>query len=255
MKMSLNADLGESIGDTVIGNDAAMLDIVSSANLACGFHGGDPVVMQNTVTKAKARGVSIGAHPGYDDKEGFGRRPMTLTQQELTTLMWYQMGALAAISHAGGHPMTHVKPHGALNNQACADRDMADVLCRAIADFDRDLILLAPAESHLLGAGRDAGLAVAAEIFADRAYLPDGQLMPRTDAGAVLHDPTDAATHVERMLDAGGVVAADGTVLPCDIQSICVHGDGVTGVETAAAIRGLLLSGGHDIVPIADLIG
>ncbi len=255
MKININADLGESIGDAIVGNDAAMLDIVSSANLACGFHGGDPVVMQDTVAAAKTRGVSIGAHPGYDDKEGFGRRPMTLTTPELTALMWYQMGALAAVSHASGHPMTHVKPHGALNNQACADRDMADVLTRAIADYDRDLILLAPAQSHLWQAGRDKGLPVAAEIFADRAYLPDGQLMPRGQSGAVIHDPTDAAAHVERMVDAGGIVAADGTVLPCDIQSICVHGDGATGVETAAAIRALFTSGGHDIVTLAELIG
>lgn len=255
MKININADLGESIGDAIIGNDAAMLDIVSSANLACGFHGGDPVVMTETAQAAKARGVSIGAHPGYDDKEGFGRRPMTVTSQELTGLMWYQMGALAAISHAIGHPMTHVKPHGALNNQACADRAMADALSRAITDYDRDLILLAPAESHLLRAGRDAGLNVASEIFADRAYLSDGQLMPRGQSGAVLHDPSDAVAHVERMLDAGGIVAADGVVLPCDIHSICVHGDGATGVATAAAIRGLCMAGGHDIVTLADLIG
>lgn len=254
MKININADMGESWGAFVMGDDAGLLDIVASANIACGLHGGDPKVIADTTRLAQSRGVSIGAHPGYADLHGFGRRAMTLSDGEIEALVLYQLGAVAGIARALGHPMTHVKPHGALNNQACADRHLADVIARAIHRFDPGLILLAPVLSQLAAAGSAAGLPVALEIFADRTYESDGQLTPRSVPGSVLHGAEEARDHVLRMVDAGGIVTRTGPVLPTPFHSVCVHGDGARAVAAARLIRQALEAAGHQILPLPDLL-
>ena len=202
MKINLNADLGESFGAWKMGDDAGLLQLVRTANIACGFHAGDPLVMRQTVRTALAAGVSLGAHPSYPDLAGFGRRAMAMAPAELEAAVLYQLGALAGIAQAEGGRLTHVKPHGALNNQACEDAALADVVARAVKAFDRELILLAPALSELVAAGDRAGLRVAAEVFADRAYTDAATLVPRHQPGAVLHD--DDAQHLRAWRHAGG---------------------------------------------------
>lgn len=254
MQLNLNADMGESFGPWVMGSDEALLGIIDSANLACGLHAGDPLVMRRAVGAARDAGVSIGAHPGFADLNGFGRRPMHLPEEELEALVHYQVGALAAMGQAAGWPIRHVKPHGAMNNMACADRAMADVLARAVARLDPSLILLAPAESALAQAGAAAGLRVALEVFADRSYESDGQLSPRSQPGAVLHSPEAARDHVLSMVEAGGLVTREGEVIATPFHSICVHGDGPGAVETARLVRQALLAAGHELLPL-DRIG
>lgn len=252
--INLNADLGESFGAWTMGSDAELLQVVGSANIACGFHAGDPVVMRETVRLAIANGVSLGAHPAFPDLQGFGRRVMQLSPQELEATILYQVGALQAMAAAEGGRVSHVKPHGALNNLACADAAMAATVARAVKALDRDLILLAPALSALERAGEAAGLRVASEVFADRSYQADGQLTPRSLPGSVLHDPQDCVRHVLRMLEAGGIVTADGQRLPTRIHSICVHGDGPGAVAAAQAIRRALEVAGQRTVPLPDLV-
>lgn len=252
MKLNLNADLGESVGVWTTSADEALLPIVDSANIACGFHAGDPQVMRNTVRLALAAKTSLGAHPAYPDLKGFGRRAMALRPAELEAVILYQLGALTAMAQAEGGSLTHVKPHGALNNQACEDAVLADTVVRAVAAFNRNLILLAPATSELVGAGERGGLRVACEIFADRAYTARGTLQARGTAGAVLHDPAESLAHVRRMLDAGGVVATDGTVLKTNIHSICVHGDNAAAVAMVRILREALIADGHQLVPLPE---
>lgn len=254
MHLNLNADLGESWGAFVMGNDADLLPLVDSANIACGMHGGDPLVMARTVRLARASGASIGAHPGYADLHGFGRRPMRLPEDELAALVTYQIGALTAVARAEGVPVTHVKPHGAMSNQACADPVMAGVIARAVAAVDPGLILLAPVLSELARAGAEAGLTVALEVFADRTYEPDGQLTPRSVPGSVLHDPAACVDHVLRMVDKGGIVARDGSILWTAFHSVCVHGDGPAAVATARAVRAALIAAGHDLRPLPAIL-
>lgn len=253
MQINLNADLGESFGPWSMGDDPSLLEIVTSANVACGFHAGDPLVMLRTVELARDRGVSIGAHPAFPDLQGFGRRPMTLPPAELEAVLLYQLAALSGVATACGHRMTHVKPHGALNNMACADRTLSDVISRAVKRFDPSLILLAPALSPLAAAGQDDGLTVALEIFADRTYQDDGQLTPRKLPGSVLHTADECVAHVLKMIDAGGIVTTGGSVLPCAFHSICVHGDGPEAVASARAIRAALLAHGHTLSALPDL--
>ena len=254
MKINLNADLGESFGAWTMGEDAALLGVVNSANIACGFHAGDPLVMRNTVRTALAAGVGLGAHPAYPDLQGFGRRPMTLAPAELEAVILYQIGALAGMAAAEGGRLSHVKPHGALNNQACEDAALADVVARAVRDFDRELVLLAPALSELQAAGQRAGLAVAAEIFADRAYTDAGTLVPRSRPGAVLHDADAVVAHVLRMLQAGGIVAASGKLLPTAMHSICVHGDTPGAVDNARRLRAALKAAGWQMAGLNEVI-
>ena len=254
MRININADMGESWGAFRMGDDAGLLGAVASANIACGLHGGDPRVMADTIRLARDRGVSIGAHPGYADLHGFGRRAMILSDADLEALVLYQLGALAGMAHALGHPMTHVKPHGAMNNQAAADRHMADVIAGAIRSFDPGLILLAPVLSELAAAGSGAGLKVALEIFADRTYEEDGQLTPRALKGSVLHDPEAARDHVLAMLDAGGIVTRTGKVLQTPFHSVCVHGDGAAAVAAARLIRHAVEAAGHQVLPLPDLV-
>ncbi|SDE78003.1 LamB/YcsF family protein [Limimaricola pyoseonensis] len=252
MKINLNADLGESFGPYVIGNDEALLGVVGAANIACGFHGGDPVVIARAIARARETGASIGAHPGHADLQGFGRRAMTLSEGELRHSVLYQVSAVAGMARALGHPLTHVKPHGAMNNQACADRAMADTIARAVAEADPDLILLAPALSELAAAGEAAGLRVALEVFADRTYEADGSLTPRARPGSVLHGRDEALGHVKRMIEASGIVTREGETLKTPFHSICVHGDGAEALDTARALREALASWGHAPVTLPE---
>lgn len=252
--INLNADLGESYGAWTMGSDTELLQVINSANIACGFHAGDPVVMRETVRLAVAHGVSLGAHPAFPDLPGFGRRVMQLSPRELEAAILYQVGALQAMAAAEGGRVTHVKPHGAMNNMACADEAMAATVARAVKALDRELILLAPALSALERVGEAAGLRVAREVFADRTYQADGQLTPRSRPGAVLHEASDCVQHVQRMLDAGGIVTVDGQRLPTRIDSICVHGDGPGAVAAAQAIRAALEGAGHRLATLPDLL-
>ena len=254
MKINLNADLGESFGAWTMGEDQALLQVVNSANIACGFHAGDPLVMRNTVRTALAAGVGLGAHPAYPDLQGFGRRPMTMAPAELEAALIYQIGALAGMAAAEGGRLTHVKPHGALNNQACEDAALADTVARAVRAIDRDLILMAPALSELVSAGDRAGLAVAAEVFADRAYTDAGTLVPRSQPGAVLHDPAAVVNHVIRMLEAGGIVAQSDRVLPTVMHSVCVHGDTPGAVDNARRLRAALQDRGWVLTGLRDIV-
>ena len=251
--INLNADLGEGFGPWQMGDDAAMLDIVASANIACGGHAGDANTMRRTVRLAQERGVSIGAHPSYPDLQGFGRRAMAMAPEELESHVAVQIGALAGIATLEATRVTHVKPHGALNNLACVDRSVADTICRAMRAVDRTLILLAPAASQLVLAGRAAGLAVVEEIFADRAYLPDGQLVPRTRSDAMIHGPAACLAHVLAMLDAGALIATDGTRIPTPIGSICVHGDNPDAVAVARHLREQLEHQGYRVASLPEL--
>lgn len=255
MDINLNADLGESFGAYRMGDDAALMQIIGSANVACGFHGGDPAVMADTVRLARAAGVSIGAHPSYPDLQGFGRRAMHFSAGELSAMVIYQVGALMGMAQSQGVRVSHVKPHGALNNMACEDAALAATVARAVRDVDRSLILLAPALSKLSQAGREAGLKVADEIFADRAYRDDGHLVPRNQPGAVLTTSEDCLAHVLRMLERGGIVSAGGRLLPTAFHSVCVHGDSAHAVATASAVRAGLLAAGHRLCSLPDLLG
>ena len=255
MDINLNADLGESYGAWRMGDDPALLQVVGSANVACGFHGGDPLVMTRTVKLALAAGVSIGAHPSFPDLQGFGRRAMQLPADELAAIVTYQVGALMGVARAQGARVSHVKPHGAMSNLACEDAAMATTIAQAVKALDPGLILLAPALSQLALAGRAVGLRVADEVFADRAYTDEGNLVPRSQPGAVLASSADCLAHVLRMLDSGGIVSASGKRLATPFHSICVHGDNAHAVATAAAVRQGLMDAGHRLCTLPQLIG
>lgn len=225
MTIDLNCDMGESFGAYTIGADAEVMRSISSANVACGFHGGDPGVMRRTVRLAAAAGVAVGAHPGLPDLVGFGRREMKIAATDVEDLVAYQIGALDAIARSEGLRLRHVKAHGALYNMAAKDRALADAIARAVRAFDPSLILFAPPASELQRAGEAAGLAVAAEGFADRAYEPDGSLMPRSRPGAVVHDPAEVVRRAVRMATHGRVTAADGSEIVMRVATICTHGD------------------------------
>ncbi len=252
--LNLNSDLGESFGPWEMGSDDAMLRIVNSANVACGFHASDPLVMFTTAALARDNGVSIGAHPGFPDLQGFGRRRMDIPLPELEALVTYQIGALDACARAQGTRVTHVKPHGALSNIACADRKIADAIARAVYRLDPALILLAPSASQLAYAGRDKGLPVVEEIFADRAYLDDGNLVPRSQPGAMVHGAEASLQHVMRMVEESALISINGKRIPVNPQSICVHGDGAEAVATARALREGLLKAGYRLAPLPELV-
>lgn len=251
--INLNADLGESFGPYKMGEDETLLTSITSANVACAYHGGDPVVMHQTIKLAKKNNVSIGAHPSFPDLQGFGRRPMTLSPHEVYTMVIYQIGALQAMAASLGETVTHVKPHGALNNMACEDADLAHTLCKAVKDIDSGLIFLAPALSQLSKEGKKAGLCVAEEIFADRAYTDKGTLVNRKIKGAVIHDKTECTNRVLDMIDQGGIVTLNGQLLKTDIHSICVHGDTISACETAEHLKHGLLKQGLDIKRLDEM--
>lgn len=252
-KLNLNSDLGESFGAWVMAGDAAMLGIVNSANVACGYHAGDPLVMIQTVERAKKNGVSIGAHPSFPDLQGFGRRRMDIPGPELEAMLIYQIGALDACARAQGSKVTHVKPHGALSNIASADRKVADAVARAVHRLDPSLILLAPAASQMALAGREIGLKIVEEIFADRAYLDDGNLVPRSQPGAMIHGAEASLAHVLRMVEESALISINGKRIPVNPQSICVHGDNAEAVTVAQAIREGLTKAGYTLVTIPEL--
>lgn len=252
--INLNADLGESFGAWTMGSDREILHSVNSANVACGFHAGDPLVMRNTLRLAKAAGVSVGAHPSFPDLQGFGRRRMQLDPAELEAVLIYQIAALDGMARTEGLRLGHVKAHGALSNMACADLSLARTVARAIAAYQPKLILLAPALSCLCSAGHEAGLAVVEEIFADRAYLDDGQLVPRSRPDAMIHGAERSLAHVEAMLAEQAIISITGKRLPTAIGSICVHGDGPEAVATAAHLRVELERKGWRLQPLPALI-
>lgn len=237
MRIDLNSDVGESFGAWTLGQDAALMPVITSANIACGFHAGDPGVMRTTVALARAHGVAVGAHPGFPDLAGFGRREMHCSPRDVEDFVVYQIGALAAVAAAEGLRLHHVKAHGALYNMACADAALAAAIARATAAVDPSLILFGLPGSHLLSEGRRADLQVAAEIFADRAYLADGTLVPRSSSGSVIHDPATVVARAVAMARERSVLAIDGTPVPLEADTLCVHGDTPGAAALAAAIR------------------
>ncbi|WP_290688978.1 MULTISPECIES: LamB/YcsF family protein [unclassified Haematobacter] len=251
MKVDLNADLGESFGPWVMGDDMAMLDLVTSANVACGGHAGDPETMFDTLRAASARGVSVGAHPGFADREGFGRRVIPMPAAEIGRLVVAQVGALTGIAALAGAQVRYVKPHGALGNLAADDRDVAEAIVGAVAALPGRLAILAISGTVLEQAARAAGLPVYSEIFADRAYLPNGRLVPRTREGAMLHDADEAAERLIRFLDSGRMPVLGGDPIPLSAQSICVHGDSPGAVGMAQQVRSRLERAGVTVAPFA----
>src|SRR3981081_1542973 len=250
MIIDLNCDLGEGFGAWEMGNDAALIELDTAVNIACGFHPGDADTMRKTVGLAKARGVSIGAHPGYRDLHGFGRRPVVgLSSPEIENLVAYQIGALQAIATLAGHKVTHVKAHGALSNVACDDDVTARAIASAIKAVDRDLIFVVLANSKLVTAGDAAGLSMAHEIFADRAYEDDGTLVSRRKPGAVLHDPAAIAQRVMRMVQDGAVTSVSGKVIKMHMDTVCIHGDTPGAVEIGRGVRQALKDNGIDVAP------
>ena len=237
MRIDLNSDVGETFGPWKMGNDVDLMPNVTSANVACGFHGGDPSTMRQTVRLAKQHGVAVGAHPGFPDLVGFGRRELKATPNEVEDLVMYQIAAIAGVAAAEGLRLQHVKAHGALYNMACRDRALADAIARAVAALDRNLILFGLPNSELLRAGEAAGLRVAAEGFADRAYAVDGSLASRQLAGSVIHDPATVVARVIKMVKERAVVAVDGSTIRFESDTICVHGDTEGAARLAQEIR------------------
>ena len=253
-RVDLNCDLGESFGAYTLGMDRAVIPHISSANVACGFHASDPLVMDQTVAMAKAYDVAVGAHPGYPDLVGFGRRNLSVTPAELKAMVQYQVGALQAFCQAKGVRMQHVKPHGAMYNMAAKDRRLADAICQGVQEIDPELILLGLSGSCLLEAGEAAGLRCASEVFADRAYEDDGSLTPRGLEGAVITDEEVAIARVLQMVQQGTVTARSGKTISIQADSICLHGDGEKAVEFAKKIRNELTASGVKIVPLSELL-
>lgn len=235
--IDMNADLGESFGHYSIGDDSAMLDIVTSANVACGFHGGDPEVMAQTFQTAREKNVTVGAHPGYPDLWGFGRRLIPFSAGETERLTAYQIGAAQAMSAYAGHPITYVKTHGAMGNLAERDAEVATAVLNAIEAVDPSLALVAGAFGELERLGRERGMTVYTEIFADRAYTEEGHLVSRKEPGAVLHDVDFVSDRVIRMVKAGAIETRSGKMLPTQMDTICVHGDNAESVAIARTIR------------------
>ena len=249
--VDLNADLGEGFGVWQLGDDDAMLGIVTSANVACGFHAGDSATLARTCRLAAERGVRIGAQVSYRDFAGFGRRFFDMPPEELSADVMYQIGALSALAKAAGSAVSYVKPHGALYNAVVTHRDQARAVVEAVHTVDPELPLLGLAGSVLFEAAAERGLRTVAEAFADRSYRPDGQLVSRRERNAVLHDPDEIAERVISMVTAGRVAAVDGSTIPITVESVCVHGDSEGAVQIATAVRERLLAEGVDLSPFS----
>lgn len=247
--IDLNSDLGEGFGPWPMGDDAAMLDLVTSANIACGGHAGDAETMFATLRLAAERGVVAGAHPGYEDRAGFGRRVIPMAPADIGRMVAAQVGAMAGVAALAGVPLRYVKPHGALANLAADDAAVAASIVAAVRAQPGGLALLAISGTALEQAARAAGMPVYSEIFADRAYLPNGRLMPRSQPGAVLHDPQAAADRLLRFLDSGLMPVAGGDAIPLAADSICVHGDNPAAVAMARQIRDRLAAAGVALAP------
>lgn len=249
-KIDLNCDLGESFGAYTMGMDDKVIPLISSCNIACGYHASDPLVMQKTVALAKEAGVRIGAHPGYPDLMGFGRRNLNVTSAEAAAYVTYQLGALYAFAKVAGVRIQHVKPHGALYNMAGKDYNLALAIAKAVKNFDPSLILMGLSGSESIRAAEDIGLSVAREVFADRAYMPDGSLMPRGREGAVIRDEEEAIRRVIRMVKEHKVTACDGTDIEIVPDSVCVHGDNEKALTFVTRIRSALEAEGVEIAPL-----
>ncbi len=243
-RIDLNADMGEGFGRWTLGDDAALLDIMTSANIACGFHAGDPDVMANTMRLATERGVGIGAHPGFPDLQGFGRRRMHLPAESLKNAIRYQIGAARAIAASVGGTVRHVKLHGALSNMASEDAALARACYEAALEVDPALVIMVLAATAQEAVVREIGCAYAAEIFADRAYEDDATLVDRSKPGAVIHDPAQASARIVEMVREGAIIAGSGKRIPVRIDTICLHGDTPEAVEIARAVRAALEGAG-----------
>jgi UPF0271 protein len=250
MRIDINSDTGESFGAYTIGHDAGLFRSITSANVAAGFHAGDPSVLRDTIRLARAHGVAVGAHPGFPDLVGFGRRELNVTPQEAEDFILYQIAAVAGVAAAEGVKIQHVKPHGALFNMAVRNKDLAGAIARAVAVFDRTLILFGLPGSEILNEGRVVGLRVAAEVFADRAYEADGSLASRRKPGSVIHDPATVVARAVRMIKERTVVATDGSVVSLEADTICVHGDTPGSDDLAAKIRAGLEAAGITVKAI-----
>ncbi len=253
-KIDLNCDLGESFGAYTLGLDSQVLPHISSANVACGFHAADPVVMSKTVQLAKAAGVAVGAHPGYPDLQGFGRRNMVIPPNDVKAMVQYQIGALLAFCKANGIAMQHVKPHGALYNMAGKDEALALAICEGIAQVDDSLILLGLSGSKMLSAAKTVGLRAASEVFADRAYEEDGSLVARTKSGAMITDEDEAVRRVVTMVEKGTVTAITGKEIPIQADSVCVHGDSPKALNFVQKIRTAFQAAGIQIAPLGEIV-
>jgi UPF0271 protein len=251
--INLNADIAEGWGAYEIGNDAALMQIIRSASVACGFHAGDPVTMHRICRIAKEQNVSIGAHPGFNDLWGFGRRRIDMKPSDLEYMVAYQIGALQALAAYAGLTVTHLKPHGALNNMAAERADYAEAIGRAIQTVDRSIIYVALAGSQMEKAARKLGLRLAREGFVDRRYDDDGNLASRSIAGTVLTDTTAAVEQTVRMVTAGEVISMSGKCVKVNIDTLCVHGDEATGVRVAAAARDALERAGVTLVTLPEM--
>ena len=250
MKIDLNCDMGESFGRYVLGNDEALIPLITSANIACGFHAGDPLVMEATVRLAARFGVGVGAHPGHPDLQGFGRRNLDLSPEEAEAFVLYQVGALAGFARAAGVELAHVKPHGALYNQAAKDRPLAEAIARGVVRFSKNLILVGLAGSALTAAGAEAGLRVANEGFPDRAYNADGSLRPRRLPGAVLESPSEAAAQAVKMVSEG-IRFGETRV---QVQTLCIHGDNPAALAIAQAVRGALAANKIEVITLGKFL-
>ncbi len=250
MNIDLNADMGESFGNYTIGNDDELMKWVSSANIACGFHAGDPIVMKRTVISALRNNVAIGAHPGYPDIQGFGRRAMDIKRDEIISMVTYQVGALRAIVESEGGRLHHVKAHGALYNSATGNQDLADAIVTAIKNIDPSLIVFGLPSSCLEAAANKQGLVFGAEAFADRAYNNDGTLVSRDFKGAVIHDKKVCLERVLGMIKSGSVVSITGEVVSLNPETICLHGDNRDALDMAETLHKGLLSEGVNIISL-----
>ncbi|HIJ57286.1 MAG TPA: LamB/YcsF family protein [Deltaproteobacteria bacterium] len=254
MKIDLNCDMGESFGAYTLGMDAEIISFISSANIACGFHAGDPLVMNRTVKLAADHGVGIGAHPGFPDLMGFGRRNMDCSANEIGDYLIYQIGALQAFCTAHGVRLRHVKPHGALYNMAVANEPLTRAIAQAISRIDRNLFMVALAGKHagrMASIAREEGIKMIFEAFPDRAYTSEGTLVSRKQPGAVIHNPDEAAERALLMATEGVVIAVDGTRIPMSVDTLCVHGDNPSAVVLARTIRNRLEAAGVAVVPMA----
>ena len=250
MEININCDLGESSKLHSTKNDPLLLEIVNSANIACGYHAGDKPTMEKTIEISKKNKVSIGAHPSFNDPENFGRKRLNLPSNEIKKLIIDQINILSEVAIKAGVKVTHVKPHGALNNMACENYDLAKVISESIIKVNKELIFLVPTGSQMEKAGKKLGMKIAAEIFADRNYEDDGNLVSRSKENAMITDPEIAKKHVIKMVESQALNCYSGKQIPCEIDSVCVHGDGKSAVSTAKQIREGLLKSGVTLNPL-----
>lgn len=253
-RVDLNCDLGESFGNYKLGMDELVIPLISSANVACGFHASDPVVMNKTIAMASEAGIRVGAHPGYLDLMGFGRRNMTLSFDEAKNYVLYQLGALDAFCKVHGVKMQHVKPHGALYNMAAKDYELSKAICEAVKEYDDTLIVMALSGGELVKAAKDMGLRVAMEVFADRAYEEDGSLVNRRKEGAMITDENEAIARVVRMIKENKVRTITGKDIPIQADSVCVHGDGEKALAFVQKIRETLTKEGITICSLDEIV-